>query len=144
MAQYRAERLSHEIQRYVSEALTFELRDPRLKMASITRVELSHDMQHAKVFVSAVTAEDRDEAAKVLERARGFLRKGLAARLTMRTTPELHFAADPAVVGGDQVLALMRSLEPPKGRKDSDDQADQYEHEDQDDPDDSAGPDDKG
>jgi ribosome-binding factor A len=110
MAQYRAERLSHEIQRYVSEMLQFELRDPRLNMATVTRVEVSHDMQHAKVFVSAVTADDRDEAAKVLQHARAFLRRGLAARLTTRTTPDLHFVSDPSVAGGDHVLGLMRDL----------------------------------
>jgi ribosome-binding factor A len=110
MAQYRAERLSHEIQRYVSEMLQFELRDPRLNMATVSRVEVSHDMQHAKVFVSAVTAEDRDQAAKVLQHARAFLRRGLAARLTTRTTPELHFVSDPSVAGGDRVLGLMRDI----------------------------------
>ncbi len=117
MTQYRSERLSHAIQRFVSEALQFELRDPRLNMASVTRVEVSHDMQHAKVFISAVTPEDRDEAAKVLERARGFLRRGLAAQLTTRTTPELHFVADPSVVGGDHVLAIMREIEAQEGSR---------------------------
>lgn len=115
MPHYRSERLSHEIQRYVSEALQFELRDPRLTMANVTRVEVSGDMQHAKVFISAVTPEERDEAAKVLQRARGFLRKGLAARLTMRTTPDLQFVADPAIVGGDRVLAIMRELQSTDG-----------------------------
>jgi ribosome-binding factor A len=114
MGQYRSERLSHEIQRYVSEMLTFELRDPRLKMATVTRVEVSHDMQHAKVYVSAVTEEDRDQAAKVLQRARGFLRKGLASRLSTRTVPELQFVADPSIVGGDHVLGLLRDLQSPK------------------------------
>ncbi|MDB5057477.1 MAG: ribosome-binding factor [Chloroflexi bacterium] len=114
MAQYRAERLSNEIQRYVSEMLTFELRDPRLNMASVTRVEVSNDMQHAKVFISAMTDEDRDQAAMVLQRARGFLRKGLASRLSTRTTPELHFVADPSIVGGDHVLGLLRDLQSPK------------------------------
>ena len=111
MAQYRAERLAQEIQRFVSEALQFNLRDPRLHMASVTRVEVTHDLRHAKVFVSAVTEEDRDVAAVVLQRARGFLRKGLAAQLTLRVAPELHFVADPAIVGGDRVLAIIRDLE---------------------------------
>jgi len=117
MTQYRPERLSQAIQRYVSEALQFELRDPRLNMVTVTRVEVSHDMQHAKVYVSAVSPEDRDAAADVLERARGFLRRGLAAQLTTRTTPELHFVADPSVVGGDHVLAIMRELEAQEGTK---------------------------
>lgn len=110
MAQYRSERLRVEIQRYLSEMLQFELRDPRVHLASISRVEVSHDMQHAKVYVSAVTAEDRDEAARALQHARGFLRKGLAARLTTRTTPDLQFVADPSVVSGDNVLAMLRDL----------------------------------
>jgi ribosome-binding factor A len=115
MTQYRSERLSQTILRYVSEALQFELRDPRLNMASVTRVEVSQDRQHAKVFISAVTPEDRDEAAKVLERARGYLRKGLAAQLSTRTTPELHFVADPAIAGGDHVLSIIRGIETQEG-----------------------------
>ena len=51
MAQYRAERLAHEIQRLLSELIQSELRDPRLRVATITRVEVSHDLRHAKVFM---------------------------------------------------------------------------------------------
>ncbi|HXT37253.1 MAG TPA: 30S ribosome-binding factor RbfA [Chloroflexota bacterium] len=113
MAQYRQERLSHEIQRIVSEMMQFELRDPRIHMASVTRVEVSGDMRHAKVYISAVTEEDREEAAQVLQRARGFLRKGVASRLSMRVTPELHILPDKAIVGGDHVLAMIRDLAEP-------------------------------
>jgi ribosome-binding factor A len=111
MTQYRAERLGHEIQRYLSEMVQFELRDPRVHLASITRVEVSHDMRHAKIYVSAVTPEDRDVAAQALQHARGFLRRGLAARISLRVTPELQFVADPAVVSGDRVLGILRDLE---------------------------------
>lgn len=115
MAQYRAERLAHEIQRFVSETIQFQMRDPRLHMASVTRVEVSHDLRHAKIFVSAVTPEERDEAARVLQRARGFIRKGLAATVSLRVTPELQFVADPAIAGGDRVLGIIRELEAPTG-----------------------------
>jgi ribosome-binding factor A len=111
MTHYRAERVGHEIQRYLSEMLQVELRDPRINLASITRVELSHDMRHAKVYVSAVTPQDRDLATEALQHARGFLRRGLAARISLRVTPDLQFIADPAVVGGDRVLGLLRDLE---------------------------------
>jgi ribosome-binding factor A len=111
MVQYRAERLGHEIQRYLSEMIQFELRDPRLHLASITRVEVSHDMRYAKVFVSAMTPQDRDLATTALHHARGFLRRGLAARVSLRVTPELQFVADPAVASGDRVLGLLRELE---------------------------------
>ena len=111
MAAYRAERLAHEIQRYIGEMVQFELRDPRLHLASVTRVEVSHDLRHAKVFVSAVNAEDRDQAAAALQHARAFLRRGLAARLSLRTTPELHFQPDTSIIGGDRVLGMIRDLE---------------------------------
>jgi ribosome-binding factor A len=111
MAQYRAERLAHEIKRFMSEMIQFEMRDPRLHMASVTRVEVSHDLRHAKIFISAVTEEERDEAARVLQRARGFLRKGLAGQISLRVTPELQFVPDTAIAGGDRVLGIMRELE---------------------------------
>lgn len=113
MTQYRAERLGHEIQRFLGEMVQFELRDPRLHLASITRVEVSHDMRHAKVYVSAVTPEDRDLAAEALQHARGFLRRGLAARISLRVTPDLQFVPDPAVAGGDRVLGILRDLQHP-------------------------------
>src|SRR6185312_14649108 len=113
MAQYRQERLGREIQRIVSEMIQFELRDPRVHLASVTRVEVSGDKRHAKVYVSAVTEEDRDEAAQVLQRAKGFLRKGVATRLSLQFAPELSFVADKAIVGGDHVLSLIRDLAEP-------------------------------
>jgi len=113
MAQYRQERLGREIQRIVSEMIQFELRDPRVNLASVTRVEVSGDKRHAKVYISAVTEQDRDQAADVLQRARGFLRKGVASRLSLQFAPELTFIADKAIVGGDQVLALIRDLAEP-------------------------------
>jgi ribosome-binding factor A len=111
MAQYRAARLGHEIQRFVAEMLQTELRDPRLLMTTVTRVEVSSDLRHAKVYVSTVAPEDREQAAQALRHARGFLRSRLAARLNLRTTPDLHFLEDKAIIGGDQVLGILRHLE---------------------------------
>jgi ribosome-binding factor A len=111
MAQYRAERLSHEIQHFLAQMLRTELRDPRVQMASITRVEVSHDLRHAKVYVGALRTEEREQAARALQHARGLLRSRLAAHLDLRTTPDLQFAPDTAVAGGDQVLGILRRLE---------------------------------
>jgi ribosome-binding factor A len=111
MAQYRAARLGHEIQRFVAEMLQTELRDPRLLMATVTRVEVSNDLRHAKVYVSTVAPEDREQAAQAMRHARGFLRSRLAERLQLRTTPDLQFLEDKALAGGDQVLGLIRQLE---------------------------------
>jgi ribosome-binding factor A len=120
MAQYRVARLAHEIHRFVAEMLQTELRDPRLLMSTITRVEVSNDLQHAKVYVSTVDPEDREQAAQALQHARGFVRSRLAAHLTLRTTPDLQFLPDKAIAGGDQVLGMLRQIEeqgPEHGRR---------------------------
>lgn len=111
MAAYRAARLAAEIQRLLSEMLQNDLQDPRLVLANVTRVEVSHDLQHAKVYVSTLDPEGREQAAEALRHARGFLRTRLAAQLTMRTTPDLQFVADSSIASGDQVLGIMRDLE---------------------------------
>ena len=111
MAGYRAERLAAEIQRFMNEMMQSSLRDPRLAMATVTRVEVSHDLQHAKAYVSTLDPDGREQAAEALRHARGFLRTRLAAQLTMRTTPDLQFVADKSIADGDQVLGIMRDLE---------------------------------
>lgn len=111
MAQYRAERLAHEIQRLLSELIQTELRDPRLRVATITRVEVSGDLRHAKVYASTLDEADRAAAAEALQHARGYMRSYLAAQLSMRIIPELHFIADNAISGGDRVLGMIRDLE---------------------------------
>jgi ribosome-binding factor A len=111
MAHYRVARLNHEIQHFLAGMLQTELRDPRVQLASITRVEVSNDLRHARVFVSALTDDQRTQAAQALQRARGLLRSRLAAHLSLRTTPELQFVPDAAVAGGDQVLGILRQLE---------------------------------
>ena len=111
MAQYRAERLAHEIQRLIGDMLQTELRDPRLQLATITRVEVSHDLRHAKIYASTLAEEDRLPAIAALDHARGYLRSHLAAALKLRIIPELHFHADNAIAGGDRVLGMLRDLE---------------------------------
>lgn len=111
MAQYRAARLGHAIQQLVAEMIQLELRDPRVQLATITRAEVSGDLRHARIYVSAMTDEERAQAVQALQRARGLLRSRLAARLSLRTTPDLQFVADTAIAGGDRVLGMLRQLE---------------------------------
>lgn len=111
MAQYRVARLNHEIQHFLAGMLQTELRDPRVQLASITRVEVSNDLRHARVYVSALSDEQREQAAQALQRARGLLRSRLAAHLSLRVTPDLQFMPDAALAGGDQVLGMLRRLE---------------------------------
>jgi ribosome-binding factor A len=91
----RRARIDHEIQREMARLLSTELKDPRLGFVTVTRVEITQDLQHAKVYVSVIG--DRHVAKQsllALESAKGFLRGELGHAIALRHTPELSFVED--------------------------------------------------
>ncbi|MEX2430439.1 MAG: 30S ribosome-binding factor RbfA [Dehalococcoidia bacterium] len=115
----RTERINVLLQEEISRILQKELRDPRLgQVITITRVEVSADLQHATVFISALgdDAQERDALAG-LKSAAGYLRRELGQRVQLRHTPELKFVLDVTTRQGDDVLSLLdhiRTEETPK------------------------------
>lgn len=91
----RMQRIDHEMQRVLGTLISQELKDPRLGFTTVTRVEISQDLHHAKVFVSIIG--DRHAAAQTmtaLKHAAGFLRGELGREIKLRHTPELQFVED--------------------------------------------------
>jgi len=110
--QRRAERVSHAIHREVSDLLQREVNDPRLDMATVTRVDVSHDLRYAKIHVSILGDEEQmQDGMKALRRAARFLRKELAGRLGLRFAPEIQFALDRSIEKADRVLRLLKEIE---------------------------------
>jgi ribosome-binding factor A len=108
MSTARLARIADQIQRELSELVREELRDPRVKMVTITGVEVSRDQSHAKVwFTTLGTAENAEACGEGLSRAAGFLRAGLAHRLSTRTVPELHFSYDESIERGVRLSRLI-------------------------------------
>jgi len=109
----RAERVSDEIRRRLTELIRRELKDPRVSvLSSITRVQMSVDLRYAKVFVSVMgTPEEQQQTVETLKRAAGFLRHELGVDLRLRHTPELHFVLDHSIAEGDRILRLIREVE---------------------------------
>ena len=109
---YRQEKLGELIAADISDLLRTRVKDPRVGFASITRVEVSGDLRHAKVFVSVMgNAEEQKETMKGLKNASGFLRHELASRLTLRYMPELIFKLDHSIEEGARVLELIQQVE---------------------------------
>src|SRR2546428_147182 len=78
-----------------SETILWELRDPRVKLVTVTRAEVSGDLQHAKVFVSVMgAAKEQELCLHGLRHAAGFIQSKLASRLQTRFTPVLQFVLD--------------------------------------------------
>lgn len=106
----RTDRVADAMQRELSQALQFEVRDPRIGMVNVNAVEVTRDLAYAKVFVTFVehgSEEEAKEAMKALERATGFLRSYLAKNMDLRFTPQLRFVYDKSVSRGQQLSALI-------------------------------------
>ena len=105
----RPRKLGDQIQRELSDLLARELRDPRVGMITITSVDVSPDISHAKVFFTLLEKEKLEGTVHGLRRASGFLRTQLAKRLAMYSTPELRFEYDESVERGDRLSRLIDS-----------------------------------
>lgn len=103
----RARRVAEQIQRELSHLITAELKDPRLKLVTVTEVEVTRDLAHAKVFVSVLGSDDASNAVAGLKHAAGHLRRLLARDMRMRSVPELHFHEDRVLIEGSRLSALI-------------------------------------
>jgi ribosome-binding factor A len=107
--QGRPQRLGDLIQREVAELIRLEVRDPRVGMITITSVDVSPDLSHAKIFFTLLDKETLPETLQGLGRSAGFLRSQLAKRIKMYTTPQLRFEYDESVERGDHLSRLIDS-----------------------------------
>ena len=116
MSTARLARIADQIQRELAELIREELRDPRVKLVTLTGVELSRDQSHAKIFFTTMGSEEEALACgDGLTRAAGFLRAGLARRLSTRTVPDLHFTYDASIERGVRLSRLIdEALAPPQ------------------------------
>jgi ribosome-binding factor A len=110
----RPQKLGDLIQRELSELLQRELRDPRVGMITLTGVDVSPDLSHAKVFYTTLDPAHVKDAAQGLRRAAGFLRSQLAKRIKLYTTPELRFEYDESVERADRLSRLIDSVKTQK------------------------------
>jgi len=104
----RAERLAEEIREQVAQMIASELKDPRLGFVTVTRVELAHDLGHARVHVGVLGSEaERTKSLQALQQASGFVRRELGKRLRIRHTPEIDFRYDKGLDATDRVARLL-------------------------------------
>ena len=117
----RATRVAEQMQRELADLLMFEVKDPRIGMVTITAVEVTGDMAHAKIFYSAPQAKENEKNkpstanhAKTLqsiqnglENSAGYLRTQVAKRMLLRTVPQLHFVYDESIDIGMKMAQLI-------------------------------------
>ncbi len=107
----REQRVAEAIREELSAILREEMRDPRVGLMSVTKVEVSTDLSVAKVGVSVLgTEQQRSQTLRMLEKARGFIRSQLASRMSMRHVPELKFKIDTSIEHGLRISQLLNDI----------------------------------
>jgi ribosome-binding factor A len=108
----RMRRVNESVRQVLSESLG-DLKDPRIGFVTVTGVETSPDLRHAKVFVSVLgSAKKRDATISGLNSSHGVLQAALARELRLKRTPQLTFEYDPTVERGVRLSALIDELNP--------------------------------
>jgi ribosome-binding factor A len=108
MKHHRLARVAEAIREVASEAILFEVRDPRIKFTTVTRAEVSADLQHAKVYVSVMGSErDRTLTLHGLRSAAGFIQSKLGDRMKSRFVPVLEFVLDEGLKNSMEVNRLL-------------------------------------
>lgn len=111
MSTRRPLRVAELIQQELATMLTFDLRDPRLALISVTRVQVSSDLRHANVYISSLNSDaSQAEIMTALRHAGGFLRRELGLRTTLRYVPELAFHFDDGLIQSQHMSTLLDEL----------------------------------
>ena len=115
----RIQRLNHLFREELADLIHAELSDPRLpEIVSVTRVDVSPDLENAGVFVSVLgEPETKTATMQALSHAAPFLRRHLLERMHIRRIPQLHFQLDESIEEAAHVLDLMRQVSGEKPRE---------------------------
>ena len=129
MKPYRLARVAEVVREVASETILFELQDPRIKNVTVTRAEVSADLQHAKVFVSIMgTEREQNLCMHGLRSSAGFVQSKLGGRLKTRFTPTVTFIKDEGVKKSIEVTRLINEAlaqSRPDGEKPDAEESDQ-------------------
>ena len=112
----RPDRVADQLRGELATLLARDVHDPGIGFVTLTRVQVSPDLQIARVFYTAL-GDDKTRAAsrKALERAAPFLRRQIGARLRLKRTPELTFVYDDSIAGQDRIEQILNELNETRG-----------------------------
>jgi len=103
----RSERVAGQLRRDLAKLIQQEIKDPQVGFVSVSDVEVTRDLAHAKVFVTVFQPDKAKESLQALRRAAAFLRTRLGQELRLRHVPELHFIHDDSVEQGSRIDDLI-------------------------------------
>jgi len=104
----RTRRIGLQVQKDLADLIRSQIKDPRVGLVSVNAVKVSRDLSHAKVYITTLDDDKREETLAVLKKAAGFLRHELSQRLSsIRVIPQLHFFYDESIEQGSKLTSLI-------------------------------------
>jgi ribosome-binding factor A len=126
MSSRRVLKAAEAIREVVSMAILTELKDPRIRDVTVTQVEVSADMRQAKIHVSIMGDETKQNLSlHGLQSAAGFLQSKVASRIDTRYTPRLEFVLDQGVKKSIEIARILREVLPPPQPEPAEDESDE-------------------
>ena len=112
MASQRLTRINEEVRKEISEIIRTEIKDPAVQdvMISVIAVDTTNDLKTAKVYISVLQDNKKQDALAGLQKAQGFIRREVARRINLRNTPELIFKLDESIERGIEMSKLISDV----------------------------------
>ena len=108
---HRANRVGEQMKKELSDIIGRKIKDPRIGFVTVTDVQVTGDLQQAKVFISVLGDEEqRENTLKGLAKAKGFIRSEIGQRIRLRKTPEIIFEFDESIDYGNRIESLLHQL----------------------------------
>ena len=112
MGQLRIDKVQEFIKQEVSQIIQKDIKDPRVGFVTVTDVEMTRDLRHAKIFLSLMGSDEQKKATwEALNRALGFMRSEIGKRIRLRCTPELSLHLDKSLDYSNHIQKLLLQLE---------------------------------
>ncbi|WP_226034904.1 30S ribosome-binding factor RbfA [Aquibacillus saliphilus] len=111
MSEIRANRVGEQMKKELGDILGRKIKDPRVGFVTVTDVEVTGDLQQAKVFISVLGENKQKQDTLIgLAKAKGFIRSEIGKRIRLRKTPELFFEFDEAIEKGNRIEHILKDL----------------------------------
>ena len=111
MSKVRVSRIGEQMKKELSQIIQREIKDPRIGFVTVTGVEVTGDLQQAKVFISVMgNNEQRENSLAALQKAKGFIRSEVGKRIQLRHTPDLVFKIDESIEYGSKIETLLNDI----------------------------------
>ncbi len=115
---HRPERLAEAIKKEVSDIILNDIKDPRIDFITITKVNVTSDLRHAKVYASVMGDEDKQKTtAQALKSATGYIRSELGRRIRLKYTPEIIFELDTSLEKAVRLIKLIDDVSGGEGKQ---------------------------